>query len=138
MKPTLSSTSKYLVAAMALLTFSLVYVDTASADGSRTVNRNWSTAGGSGGMSKSVTRGDGMWNRDVTRSGPNGYTLERNTQRSYDPGTGSSYSNTTTLPSGATMSRSRSVTQTESGVAAERQVTGPQGASRSVTRTLNW
>jgi hypothetical protein len=127
---------KYLLAALAIAAFSVATVGDVAA-GERNVTRSWSGPAGSGNASKSVTRGNGAWNRSVTRTGPNGNTLQHDSQRSYDPSTGTgSYNSSTTLPSGATTSRSRTVTRTESGVTVDRQGSGPAGNSRSVTRSF--
>jgi hypothetical protein len=137
MKNIVNTFPKFLVAAAVMLAITATQIGIADAGGSRSVDRSWSKGSASGSMSKSVTRGNGSWSRDATRTGPNGNTIQRSTQRSSDPESGSgSFSTTTTLPSGETATRSRSVTRTESGIVTERQVSGPGGSSRSVTRTI--
>jgi hypothetical protein len=128
---------KYLVATTLTVAVSAAIVHAAYA-GSRNVNRSWSGANGSHSVSKSESWGNGAWNRDALRTGPNGNSVERNTQRTYQQGQGTTYNNTTTLPSGSTIMRSRSVTPTgDGGVTVNRDVTGPNGNSGSVTRTYN-
>jgi hypothetical protein len=136
MKRHLSWFVKYLIATTLTVAVSAALVHIAYA-GSRNVSRGWSGPNGSGGMSKSTSWGNGAWNRDVVRTGPSGNSLERDTQRSYQPGVGSSYSNTTTLPSGSTIMRQRSVTPTDGGVTVNRAITGPEGNTKTVTRTYN-
>jgi hypothetical protein len=125
---------KYVIATTLVVAIAAVLIKAADA-GSRNVNRSWSGPNGSGGMSKSVAGGNGSRTRDVTRTGPNGNSLQRNTERTYQEGAGTTYDNTTTLPSGSTVERSRSVTPTENGVTVNRQVTGPEGNTGSVTRS---
>lgn len=128
---------KYLIATALTVAASAAIVHAAYA-GSRSVNRGWSGPRGSHSVSKSESWGNGAWNRDVVRTGPNGNSLERNTQRTYQAGQSTTYNNTTTLPSGSTIMRSRSVTPTgDGGVTVNRGYTGPNGNSGSVTRTYN-
>ena len=127
---------KYVIATTLVVAIGVVLIKAADA-GSRNVNRSWSGPNGSGGMSKSVTGGNGSRSRDVTRTGPDGNSLQRSTQRTYQEGAGTTYDNTTTLPSGSTVTRQRSVTPTEDGLTVNRQITGPEGNTGSVTRTYD-
>ena len=125
---------KYVVATTLTVAIGAVAIKAAHA-GSREVNRNWTGPNGSHSVSKSANGGNGSWNRNVTRTGPQGNTLQRDTQRTYDPGQSATYSNTTTLPSGATVLRNRSLTNNGDSVTVHRDATGPQGNTGSVTRT---
>jgi hypothetical protein len=84
---------KYVIATTLVVAAAAAMIKVADA-GSRNVNRSWSGANGSGGMSKSVTGGNGIRTRDVTRTGPNGNSLQRNTQRSFQEGAVTTYDNT--------------------------------------------
>jgi hypothetical protein len=127
---------KYVIATTLVVAIGVALIKAADA-GSRNVDRSWSGTSGSGALSKSVTSGNGSRTRDVTRTGPNGNSLQRNTQRTYQEGAGTTYDNTTTLPSGSTVMRQRSVTPTEDGVTVNRQITGPEGNTGSVTRSYD-
>jgi len=123
---------KYVIATTVTVAVAAVALHTAYA-GSRSVNRSWTGPNGSHSVSKDVSGGNGVWNRDVTRTGPQGNTYQRNTQRTYDPGNSAGYSNTTTLPSGSTILRNRSITNNGDSVTVYREITGPQGNTGSVT-----
>lgn len=125
---------KYVIATTVTVAVAVVAVRAADA-GSRQVNKSWTGPNGSHSVSKNVTGGNGSWNRDVSRTGPQGNIYQRNTQRSYDRGQSATYSKTTTLPSGSTVQRDRSVVNNGDSVTVNRAYAGPQGNTGSVTHT---
>ena len=99
---------KYVIATAVTVAVSVAAIHAAHA-GSREVNRSWTGPNGTYSASKTVSRSDGSWDRSVTRTGPNGNSVQRD----------------------------RSIANNGDSVTVDRAVTGPQGNTRSVTRTYS-
>ena len=87
----------------------------AASAGERKVTRSWEGQRG-GSVTKSTSRGGGTATREVTRTGPNGKTLQRNGERTVDADSQSvTRSSGTVFPDGTSRSRTRTTTRNEDG-----------------------